>query len=226
MPLSISPPTIHNYPTSCSLISIEKECPTVGNPSPYSFSSSSAPPSSPPSSPSASRPSFVPCPPKSSIFPTRPTGSARNAAPPLSISWPPGLPGSAAPSSWSSSSLSITPCNPTCTPIIAPIRPASSTSSSPSSPSPSSLSSASSSASPAPPKTVDAIPPNAYFGLVKVRDVIRTLETDGWVLARTRGSHRQYKHPLKRGLVTVAGKPGDDLAPGTLNSILKQAGLK
>src|SRR5882724_4015234 len=144
MPLSISPPTIHNYPTSCSLISIEKECPTVGNPSPYSFSSSSAPPSSPPSSPSASRPSFVPCPPKSSIFPTRPTGSARNAAP----------------------SLSITPCNPTCTPIIAPIRPASSTSSSPSSPSPSSLSSASSSASPAPPKTVDAIPPHAYFVLV------------------------------------------------------------
>jgi predicted RNA binding protein YcfA (HicA-like mRNA interferase family) len=47
-----------------------------------------------------------------------------------------------------------------------------------------------------------------------------------WVLARTRGSHRQYKHPRKSGLVTLSGKPGDDLAPGTLNSVLKQAGLK
>jgi len=52
------------------------------------------------------------------------------------------------------------------------------------------------------------------------------LDDDGWYLARTRGSHRQYKHPTKPGLVTVAGKPGDDVAPGTLNSILKQAGLK
>jgi len=51
-------------------------------------------------------------------------------------------------------------------------------------------------------------------------------EHDGWVLARTRGSHRQYKHPSKKGLVTIPGKPGDDLAPGTLGSILKQAGLK
>jgi predicted RNA binding protein YcfA (HicA-like mRNA interferase family) len=52
------------------------------------------------------------------------------------------------------------------------------------------------------------------------------LEEDGWILARTRGSHRQYKHPVKRGLVTVPGKPGEDLAPGTLNSVLKQAELK
>ncbi|MBM2836841.1 MAG: YcfA family protein, partial [candidate division NC10 bacterium] len=52
------------------------------------------------------------------------------------------------------------------------------------------------------------------------------LEHDGWVLARTRGSHRQYKHPSKKGLVTIPGEPGDDLAPGTLSSILKQAGLK
>ena len=52
------------------------------------------------------------------------------------------------------------------------------------------------------------------------------LDEDGWYLARTRGSHRQYKDPTKPGLVTVAGKPGDDVAPGTLNSILKQAGLK
>lgn len=52
---------------------------------------------------------------------------------------------------------------------------------------------------------------------MKVRAVIRLLERDGWYLARTRGSHRQYKHPEKRDLVTVAGKPGDELAPGTLN---------
>jgi len=61
---------------------------------------------------------------------------------------------------------------------------------------------------------------------VKVRDIIRLLEADGWYLARTKGSHRQYKHPAKVGLVTLPGKPGDDLAPGTLNSVMKQAGLK
>jgi predicted RNA binding protein YcfA (HicA-like mRNA interferase family) len=52
------------------------------------------------------------------------------------------------------------------------------------------------------------------------------IEEDGWFLDRTRGSHRQFKHPTKRGLVTIAGKPSDDLAPGTQNSILKEAGLK
>ncbi len=61
---------------------------------------------------------------------------------------------------------------------------------------------------------------------MKVRDVIKMLEEDGWYLVRTRGSHQQYKHPTKAGLVTLPGKFGDDLAPGTLNSILKQAGLK
>jgi predicted RNA binding protein YcfA (HicA-like mRNA interferase family) len=61
---------------------------------------------------------------------------------------------------------------------------------------------------------------------VKVREVIGLIEQDGWRLARTKGSHRQYKHPDRPGLVTVPGKPSDDLAPGTLNSILKQAGLK
>ena len=61
---------------------------------------------------------------------------------------------------------------------------------------------------------------------MKVREAIPLIEEDGWVLVATRGSHRQYKHPSKRGRVTVAGKPADDLAPGTLNSILKQAGLK
>ncbi|WP_048646531.1 type II toxin-antitoxin system HicA family toxin [Nitratireductor soli] len=61
---------------------------------------------------------------------------------------------------------------------------------------------------------------------MKVRDVIRSLEQDGWYLVAMRGSHRQYKHETKSGCVTVAGKPSDDIAPGTLNSVLKQAGLK
>ena len=61
---------------------------------------------------------------------------------------------------------------------------------------------------------------------MKVREVIRLIEADGWRLARTRGSHRQFNHPTKPGVVTVPGKPNDELAPGTLNSILKQAGLK
>jgi predicted RNA binding protein YcfA (HicA-like mRNA interferase family) len=61
---------------------------------------------------------------------------------------------------------------------------------------------------------------------VKIRDVILRIEADGWKQVRQRGSHRQFKHPRKPGLVTIAGKPGDDLAPGTLNSVLKQAGLK
>ena len=62
--------------------------------------------------------------------------------------------------------------------------------------------------------------------MVKVREVLRMLDEDGWVLVATKGSHRQFKHPSKAGRVTVAGKPSDDLAPGTLNSILKQAGLR
>jgi predicted RNA binding protein YcfA (HicA-like mRNA interferase family) len=61
---------------------------------------------------------------------------------------------------------------------------------------------------------------------MKVREVIKLIEADGWYLARTRGSHRQYKHTVKSGLVTVPGKLSDDLAQGTLNSILKQAQLK
>jgi predicted RNA binding protein YcfA (HicA-like mRNA interferase family) len=61
---------------------------------------------------------------------------------------------------------------------------------------------------------------------LKVRDAIRRIEADGWSLVATRGSHRQYKHPTKPGRVTIAGHRSDDLAPGTLNSILKQAGLK
>jgi predicted RNA binding protein YcfA (HicA-like mRNA interferase family) len=61
---------------------------------------------------------------------------------------------------------------------------------------------------------------------VKVSEVLRLLERDGWQLVATRGSHRQFKHTSKAGRVTVPGKPSDDLAPGTLSSILKQAGLK
>lgn len=61
---------------------------------------------------------------------------------------------------------------------------------------------------------------------MKVREAIRMIEQDSWSLVATRGSHRQYKHPAKAGRVTIAGKPSDDLPPGTLNSILKQAGLK
>jgi predicted RNA binding protein YcfA (HicA-like mRNA interferase family) len=61
---------------------------------------------------------------------------------------------------------------------------------------------------------------------LKVRDVIKLLEDDGWTQVRQRGSHRQFKHASKPGLVTVAGKDNHDLAPGTLNSVYKQAGLK
>jgi len=61
---------------------------------------------------------------------------------------------------------------------------------------------------------------------LKVRDLIRQLENDGWRLARTRGSHRQFRHASKPGTVTVAGQPGIDVPVGTLNAILKQAGLK
>jgi predicted RNA binding protein YcfA (HicA-like mRNA interferase family) len=61
---------------------------------------------------------------------------------------------------------------------------------------------------------------------MKVSDILRMLSEDGWYLATTKGSHRQFKHRIKPGRVTVAGKPSEDLAPGTLNSILKQSGLK
>ena len=61
---------------------------------------------------------------------------------------------------------------------------------------------------------------------MKVAQLIRLLEQDGWRLARTKGSHRQFKNPRKPGTVTVAGKPSLDIPPGTLNAILKQAGLK
>ncbi|MEL6439200.1 MAG: type II toxin-antitoxin system HicA family toxin [Cyanobacteria bacterium J06621_8] len=61
---------------------------------------------------------------------------------------------------------------------------------------------------------------------MKVKIIIKLVEQDGWYLVRTKGSHRQYKHQTKIGLVTIPGKLSDELAPGTLNSILEQAGLK
>ncbi len=61
---------------------------------------------------------------------------------------------------------------------------------------------------------------------MKVRNAIRRVEQDGWYLARTRGSHRQFKHPVKRGLVTIAGHPSDESPPKTLHSIFRQAGLR
>ena len=61
---------------------------------------------------------------------------------------------------------------------------------------------------------------------MKVKEILKLLEEDGWYLARTKGSHRQLKHRNKPGAVTVSGKPSIDVPPGTLNSILKQAGLK
>ena len=60
----------------------------------------------------------------------------------------------------------------------------------------------------------------------KVRDAIKRIEADGWREVTTKGSHRQFKHATKAGRVTIAGHLSDDLAPGTYNSILKQAGLK
>lgn len=61
---------------------------------------------------------------------------------------------------------------------------------------------------------------------MRVRDVIRLIEKHGWYLKRMRGSHRQFKHREKAGVVTIAGHMNEEVAPGTLNSILKQAGLK
>lgn len=61
---------------------------------------------------------------------------------------------------------------------------------------------------------------------MKVRDAIKLIQDDGWFLVRTRGSHRHFKHPTKPGLVTIAGQSGVDIPKGTMNSILKQSGLK
>ncbi|MFH1044567.1 MAG: type II toxin-antitoxin system HicA family toxin [Pseudomonadota bacterium] len=61
---------------------------------------------------------------------------------------------------------------------------------------------------------------------MKVRELISLIEADGWFQIRMKGSHRQFHHPAKTGTVTISGKPSVDIPPGTLNSALKQAGLK
>jgi predicted RNA binding protein YcfA (HicA-like mRNA interferase family) len=61
---------------------------------------------------------------------------------------------------------------------------------------------------------------------MKVRDIIKLIEDDGWFLVATKGSHRQYKHPVKAGRVTVPGHLGSDVAIGTLNSIYRQANIR
>jgi predicted RNA binding protein YcfA (HicA-like mRNA interferase family) len=61
---------------------------------------------------------------------------------------------------------------------------------------------------------------------LKLRELIKIIKKDGWYMVAQKGSHKQFKHPKKPGRVTIAGNPGDDIAPGTLNSILKQTGLK
>lgn len=60
---------------------------------------------------------------------------------------------------------------------------------------------------------------------MKSRDLVRLVEQNGWRLSNTVGSHQQYKHPVKPGRVTIAGKPGKDVPEGTRKSILRQAGL-
>jgi predicted RNA binding protein YcfA (HicA-like mRNA interferase family) len=62
-------------------------------------------------------------------------------------------------------------------------------------------------------------------GDMKVRELLWMLRSDGWKVVRQRGSHRQFRHPYKPGLVTVAGHPGDEVARGTLASVLRQAGF-
>jgi len=61
---------------------------------------------------------------------------------------------------------------------------------------------------------------------LKLREIIKIVKKDGWYRVAQKGSHRQFKHPAKPGRVTIAGNLGDDIAPGTLNSILKQSRLK
>lgn len=66
----------------------------------------------------------------------------------------------------------------------------------------------------------------AVVSSAKIRNLLQTVARDGWWLVRQRGSHRQFKHPSKKGLVTIAGAPNHDVAYGTYQSVLRQAGLK
>jgi predicted RNA binding protein YcfA (HicA-like mRNA interferase family) len=67
---------------------------------------------------------------------------------------------------------------------------------------------------------------NVNLSDMKIRDAIKIIEDDGWFMVRMRGSHRQFKHEYKPGVVTIAGKSNENLARGTFRSILIQAGLK
>ena len=69
-------------------------------------------------------------------------------------------------------------------------------------------------------------PAGALHGLVKVRDLVVLVEKDGWYRVHSKGGHQQYKHPVKKGRVTISGHPRDDVHPKTLNSVLGQASLK
>lgn len=61
---------------------------------------------------------------------------------------------------------------------------------------------------------------------MKIREITEIIKKDGWYKVAQKGSHKQFKHLIKPGRVTIAGNPGDDIATGTLNSVLKQAGIK
>lgn len=61
---------------------------------------------------------------------------------------------------------------------------------------------------------------------MKIREIIEIIKKDGWYKVAQKGSHKQFKHLIKPGRVTISGNPGDDIATGTLNSVLKQAGIK
>jgi len=65
-----------------------------------------------------------------------------------------------------------------------------------------------------------------YEHFMKISELLKILKNDGWYIVTTKGSHRQLKHPIKTGRVTVSGKPSSVMAKGTLNSVFKQAGLK
>ena len=73
---------------------------------------------------------------------------------------------------------------------------------------------------------IDLLPSRRVTKTVKVREIVKVLERDGWRRVVSKGGHLQYKHPQKKGRVTVSGHPNDDIHPKTLSSILRQAGLK
>jgi predicted RNA binding protein YcfA (HicA-like mRNA interferase family) len=61
---------------------------------------------------------------------------------------------------------------------------------------------------------------------MKVRDIMKRVEANGWYLIRIRGDYRHYKHLTKKGIATISGHPGKDMPVGTLLNVLKQAQLE